>query len=162
MEGEGDGRRAGVAAWRERVREEEQGCKFPFPLRRPLPLAAPPPRSSAQLAKQQVLSAAQQISSEERQKLFPFLFFPFLRWPANVILHTRNGLAVSSTNFRGDNLTFTPPSLHPPPPPTPPQPSPSLFLSLPPSLCFSPGILSEGQVEEAVDSNRMWRGEGLS
>lgn len=43
MEGEGDGRRAGVAAWRERVREEEQGCKFPFPLRRPLPLAAPPP-----------------------------------------------------------------------------------------------------------------------
>lgn len=81
MEVEGDGRRAGVAAWRERVREEEQGCKFPFPLRRPLPLAAPPrpPRSSAQLAKQQVLSAAQQISSEERQKLFPFLFFPFLR-----------------------------------------------------------------------------------
>lgn len=87
----------------------------------------PPPRSSAQLAKQQVLSAAQQISSEERQKLFPFLFFPFLRWPANVILHTRNGLAVSSTNFRGDNLTFTPPSLHPPPNPLPL----SFFISLP-------------------------------
>ncbi len=27
-----------------------------------------------------------------------------------MILHTQNGLAVSSTNFRGDNLTFTPPS----------------------------------------------------
>lgn len=40
---EGDGRRAGVAAWRERVREEEQGCKFPFPLCCPLPLAAPRP-----------------------------------------------------------------------------------------------------------------------
>lgn len=94
-----------------------------------------------------------------KAEAFPFLFFPFLRWPANVILHTRNGLAVSSTNFRGDNLTFTPPSL---PPPSTLTLSLSLFLSLPPSLYFSPGILSEGQVEEAVDSNRMWRGEGLS
>lgn len=69
------GMRAGVAAWRERVREEEQRCEFPFPLCCPLPLAAPP--SSAQLAKQQVLPAAQQISLEERLKLFPFFSFLF-------------------------------------------------------------------------------------
>lgn len=43
-------------------------------------LLSPPsrcPPSSAQLAKQQVLPAAQQISLEGRLKLFPF--FPFLR-----------------------------------------------------------------------------------
>lgn len=62
-----------------------------------------------------------------------------------MILHTQNGLAVSSTNFRGDNLTFTPPSL--PPPPL--------------SLSFPSGVLAEEQAEEAVDSDGKWCGEGL-
>lgn len=50
---------------------------------------------------------------EGKAEAFLIFFLLFLRWPANVILHTLNGLAVSSTNFRGDNLTFTPSSLHP-------------------------------------------------
>lgn len=48
-----------------------------------------------------------------------------------MILHTQNGLAVSSTNFRGDNLTFTPPFLPFFPPPI------SLSLSLFLYFCLS-------------------------
>lgn len=70
---EGDGRRTGVAAWRAR---KSNDTSFHFLSAVPS-LSLPPSASSAQLAKQQVLSAAQQISSEERLKLFPFFSFLF-------------------------------------------------------------------------------------
>lgn len=76
-----------------------------------------------------------------------------------MILHTQNGLAVSSTNFRGDNLTFT--LLSPPPLPS------SAFITFHPFLvhvlpaCFPAGVFSEEQAEEAVDGDRKRRGEGL-
>lgn len=63
-----------------------------------------------------------------------------------MILHTQNGLAVSSTNFRGDNLTL-----------------PSVCFSLPHILaaCIPPGVLSQEQAEETVDGHWKRRGEGL-
>lgn len=70
------GRKAGVAAWREREGERER-VRMRVSISS---LLSPPhrhPLSSAQLAKQQVLPAAQQISFEERLKLFPFFSFLF-------------------------------------------------------------------------------------
>ena len=66
------GRRAGVASWRERVREEEQGCEFLFPL----PLGAP---VLCSISKAAGAPSSTTDKLEGKAEAFPFLFFPFLR-----------------------------------------------------------------------------------
>lgn len=84
--------------------------EFPFPLC--CLLSHQPPSVVCSISKAAGALSSTTDKLEERLRLsffFSFSFFFFLRWPANVILHTQNGVAISSTYFRGDNLTFYPP-----------------------------------------------------
>lgn len=73
---EGDGRRAGVAAWRERLREEEQGCEFSISSAVPS-LLPPPVLCSISKAAGALSSTTDKLGG--KAEAFPFPFFPFSR-----------------------------------------------------------------------------------